>query len=366
VNDACLAQALALAQQAIGLSEPNPRVGCVLTAFGTDEVIGQGFTQVRGGSHAEVQALADARSRGHSAAGATAYVTLEPCAHQGRTAPCCDTLIAAGISRVVVATQDPNPLVQGAGLARMRAAGIQVDMGPEAWARDARELNIGFFSRMVRKRPWVRLKVAVSLDGRVALDDGRSQWITSAEARADGHAWRRRAGAVLTGIGTVLADNPRLDVRLVPTQVQPYRVVLDSALRLPEGSRILAAPGRAWILTTSALPAAPPLDADLIQLPSDGDGRVDLKAALQALAEREINELHVEAGPALNAALLQQDLVDELLVYLAPRLLGPGRPLADLPALAGLEAALDFEWHEVVQVGPDLRLRLRPPARANF
>lgn len=364
--NACLAQALTLAQQAVGLSEPNPRVGCVLTAAGTHRVIGVGFTQARGGAHAEVQALTSARSQGHSSAGATAYVTLEPCAHQGRTPPCCDTLIAAGISRVVVATQDPNPLVQGAGLARMRAAGIQVDMGPEAWARDARELNIGFFSRMLRKRPWVRMKVAVSLDGRVALADGRSQWITSAEARADGHAWRRRAGAVLTGIGTVLADNPRLDVRLVPTQVQPYRVVLDSSLRLPATSRILDAPGRTWVLTTSPALAVPPFDADLIQLPADVDGRVDLQAALQALASREVNELHVEAGPALNAALLQQDLVDELLVYMAPRLLGPGRPLADLPALSGLEAALDFEWQEVTQVGPDLRLRLRPPARADF
>src|SRR4051812_46752903 len=217
--------ALALAAEAIGLSDPNPRVGCVIV--GADgRVIGQGHTQEAGGAHAEVMALRDAAARGETCAGATAYVTLEPCSHHGRTPPCCDALIAAGLGRVVYALDDPNPLVAGQGATRLRAAGITVESGP--LADEARELNIGFFSRMQRARPWVRLKAAASLDGRTALNNGASQWITGPSARADGHAWRKRAGALLTGVGTVLDDNPRLDVRLVETARQPLRVIVDS------------------------------------------------------------------------------------------------------------------------------------------
>ncbi|HZE92036.1 MAG TPA: bifunctional diaminohydroxyphosphoribosylaminopyrimidine deaminase/5-amino-6-(5-phosphoribosylamino)uracil reductase RibD, partial [Rhizobacter sp.] len=210
-DDAAMREALALAAHAIGLSEPNPRVGCVIC--GADgRVLGRGHTQEAGGPHAEVMALRDAAAQGENVRGATLYVTLEPCSHQGRTPPCCDALLAAGVARVVAAVQDPNPLVSGQGAARLRAAGVRVDVGLLAEA--ASELNIGFFSRMLRGLPWVRLKSAVSLDGRSALDNGVSQWITGATARSDGHAWRKRAGAVLTGVGTVLEDDPRLDVRL--------------------------------------------------------------------------------------------------------------------------------------------------------
>ena len=220
-------EALALAQHAIGLSEPNPRVGCVVTAP-DGRVIGRGFTQQAGGAHAEVMALRDVLARGGSARGATAHVTLEPCSHHGRTGPCCDALVDAGIARVVMALQDPNPLVAGQGAARLRAAGVVVDEG--LLADESRELNIGFFSRMQRGRPWVRMKAAITLDGRTALENGASQWITGEAARADGHAWRRRAGAILTGVGTVLDDNPRLDVRLIETAHQPLRVIVDSRL----------------------------------------------------------------------------------------------------------------------------------------
>lgn len=367
-------QAFALAIEAIPLSDPNPRVGCVLVDGPSSQLLGVGHTQQRGGAHAEVMALRAARGTGFDLRGATAYVTLEPCSHHGRTPPCCDALIEAGIAKVVIAAQDPNPLVAGRGIARLRAAGIAVEFGDAAWAEASRELNIGFFSRMQRGRPWVRLKVAVSLDGRTALDDGRSQWITSPEARADGHAWRRRAGAVLTGIGTIEADDPRLDVRLVPTSVQPRRIVLDSSLRIAPDARILQAPGDALLITAAgrgteqaaaALRQAHP-GLELLSLPADASGRVDLHALLPALAEREVNELHVEAGPRLNAALLEQDLVDELLVYMAPKLVGPGRPLAALGALGDLAAAQQFEFVEAERVGPDLRLRLRPPGRARF
>ena len=336
--DQAVQQALHLAEQAIGLTDPNPRVGCVLLAA-DGRVLGQGHTQPAGQAHAEVMALRDAAARGESLAGATAVVTLEPCAHHGRTPPCCDALIAAGVGRVVSLLQDPNPQVAGQGLARMRAAGIEVlDAGEEA-ARRSRELNIGFFSRMQRGRPFVRLKSAISLDGRTALPDGRSQWITGEAARTDGHAWRRRAGAVLTGIGTVLADDPRLDVRLVPTARQPLRLVLDPQGRLPATARILQAPGEARVI---------------------GPGRADLPALLAQLGAEGINELHVEAGPTLSAAFLSAGLVDELLIYQAPLLVGPGRPLAELPLLAGLDQAQRWQRVEATPLGDDLRLRFRP------
>jgi diaminohydroxyphosphoribosylaminopyrimidine deaminase/5-amino-6-(5-phosphoribosylamino)uracil reductase len=355
-----LREALALAEGSIGLSEPNPRVGCVL-GRADGSVLGRGCTQEAGGPHAEVMALREARSAGAELRGATAWVTLEPCAHHGRTPPCCDALVDAGIGRVVVAIGDPFPQVAGAGLARLRAAGISVDLAAGEIATAARELNIGFFSRMERGRPWVRLKAAMTLDGLTALADGASQWITGPEARADGHAWRRRAGAVLTGVGTVVADDPRLDVRLVPTRVQPLRVVLDPRWRTPPASRILAEPGRCLVLGTAtpaeALRAA---GAELQQRPAAADGGLDLADVLAQLATRQVNELHVEAGARLNGAWLRSGLVDELLVYVAPRLAGPGRPLALLPALARLSDAMPWQFTEVRPLGPDLLLRLRP------
>ena len=358
-----------LVQQSVGLSEPNPRVGCVL-ATPHGQRVGDGCTQAAGAPHAEIMALRAARAAGHDLRGATAYVTLEPCSHHGRTPPCCDALIEAGIAKVVVAIEDPNPLVAGQGIARLRAAGIEVEVVGGEWGAASRELNIGFFSRMIRGRPWVRMKIAASLDGRTALDNGASQWITGEAARADGHAWRRRAGAVLTGIGTVLSDDPRLDVRLVPTARQPLRVVVDSRLEIAAAARVLQPPGAALVYTASddaariaALTAA---HLEVARLPANAQGKTDLAAMLADLARREVNELHVEAGEKLNGSLLREGLVDELLLYIAPRLLGPGRGIAAIGPLASLAQSLDFEFVDVERVGADLRLRLRPPGRADF
>jgi diaminohydroxyphosphoribosylaminopyrimidine deaminase / 5-amino-6-(5-phosphoribosylamino)uracil reductase len=351
--------ALALAEGAVGLSEPNPRVGCViLDAAG--RLLGAGHTQAAGHAHAEVMALRDAAASGADLRGATAYVTLEPCAHHGRTPPCCDALIAAGLARVVVAVGDPNPLVAGQGLARMRAAGITVDAG--LLADEARELNIGFFSRMQRGRPFVRLKIAASLDGRTALLNGVSQWITAAPARTDGHGWRKRAGAILTGIGTVRDDNPRLDVRLVETALQPLRVVIDSRLQTPASARLLEPPGHALIYCAIGSNARPELDAakvEIVSLPGPG-GKVDLPAVLADLGRRGINELHVEAGHKLNGSWLREGLVDELLIYLAPKLIGQGREMAVLGPLESLADALHWRWLDCMPLGEDMRLRARP------
>jgi diaminohydroxyphosphoribosylaminopyrimidine deaminase/5-amino-6-(5-phosphoribosylamino)uracil reductase len=357
--------ALALAEQAVGLSDPNPRVGCVIVDR-AGRVIGQGHTQQAGGPHAEVMALRDAAARGHDVAGATAYVTLEPCAHHGRTPPCCDALIAARLGHVVAACTDPNPLVAGQGLARLHAAGMATSSGLLAEA--ARELNIGFFSRMLRGRPWVRVKVAATLDGRTALDNGASQWITSAEARRDGHAWRRRAGAVLTGVGTLLADDPRLDVRLVPTTLQPLRVLLDSRLRAPATAKLLVSPGACLICHCSEPDAARAAEladqgAELLRLPGDASGRIDIGTLLDELGRRSINELHVEAGATLNGVWLAGDWVDEWLIYLAPKLVGGGRAMATFGPLARLIDATELAFTGVQQVGPDLRLLARPPGR---
>ena len=359
-------EALALAALAIGLSEPNPRVGCVLTDC-DGRVIGTGHTQKAGDAHAEVMALRDARARGHDTRGATAYVTLEPCAHQGRTGPCCDALAAAGITRVVAALTDPNPLVSGQGFARLRAAGARVEVG--LLADDARELNLGFFSRMQRQTPWVRLKVAASLDGRTALDNGVSQWITSEPARADGHAWRARAGALLTGYGTVHEDNPRLDVRLAPCHRQPPLAVIDSRLETPTDARLFVE-GRAVSIygavddaaRTQALQAR---GASVHRLPGPG-GKVDLGAVLRDLAAQGVNELHVEAGHKLNGSLLREGLVDELLVYLAPMMIGPGRAMAALEPLTQLDRAIGLEFVSSAMVGPDLRLIARVRGRSRF
>jgi diaminohydroxyphosphoribosylaminopyrimidine deaminase/5-amino-6-(5-phosphoribosylamino)uracil reductase len=360
-------QALALAQRAIGLSDPNPRVGCVIVAADGRQVLGQGHTQAAGQAHAEIMALADAAARGHSVAGATAFVSLEPCSHHGRTAPCCDALVAAGVTTVVAALPDPNPLVAGQGFARLRAAGVEVIVGPGAEA--SRDLNIGFFSRMLRRTPWLRMKIAASLDGKTALDNGASQWITSEAARSDGHAWRARAGAVLTGIGTVREDNPRLDVRFVPTARQPDVVLVDSRLETPLDANLFM-PGRRLFIYCAVQDAARQSalharGAEVVCLPGP-DGKVDLAAMLRDLARREVNELHVEAGHKLNGSLLHAQLVDELLVYLAPKLVGQGRGMAQLGPFVDLAQAVAFEFRSSERVGPDLRLLARIPGRDRF
>jgi len=358
--------ALACAEHSIGVSDPNPRVGCVILASDRRE-LGRGHTQQAGGPHAEVVALGAARGAGHEVRGATVYVTLEPCSHHGRTPPCCDALIEAGVARVVVAVGDPNPLVGGLGIARLRAAGMRVDVG--LLADEARELNIGFFSRMLRARPWVRMKIAGSLDGRSALDNGVSQWITGGPARIDGHAWRKRASAVLTGVGTVLEDNPRLDVRHVDTLLQPLRVVVDSRLETPVGAHILDTPGT--VLLYAAVPdearaaALRARGAEIALLPGS-HGKVDLAAMLDDLGSRGMNELHVEAGHKLNGSFLREGLVDEFLIYLAPKMLGQGRGLAAFGPLERLEDALELRFHCIERVGDDLRIVARPPGRECF
>jgi diaminohydroxyphosphoribosylaminopyrimidine deaminase/5-amino-6-(5-phosphoribosylamino)uracil reductase len=359
--------ALALARQATGLTEPNPRVGCVIA--GPDgQILGQGHTQAAGQPHAEVMALSDAAARGHSVRGATACVTLEPCSHRGRTGPCCDALIAAGITRVVASLQDPNPLVAGQGFSRLRAAGVDVEVGPGAQA--SRELNLGFFSRMVRGTPWVRMKIAASLDGQTALASGESQWITGEAARADGHAWRARAGALLTGIGTVLEDDPRLDVRLAPVGKQPPLVIVDSRLQTPADAALFAVAQRpVWIYAAESHPDAQARlearGAMVTHLPGAG-GKVDLAALMKDLAGRGVNELHVEAGFKLNGSLLREGLVDEFLVYLAPKLIGPGRGMVNIGPLASLGEAVPLEFTSAEPVGTDLRVLARVPGRADF
>lgn len=364
IDLAHMRRALELAHRSIGVSDPNPRVGCVLVT--SDGRTIEGHTQQAGSAHAEAHAIQVARSQGLSLQGATAYVTLEPCSHFGRTPPCADGLIAAGVSRVVTAIGDPNPLVAGQGVARLRAAGIEVITG--LLADESRELNIGFFSRMERSRPWVRLKVAASLDGQTALADGTSKWITSAQARSDGQRWRARANAVLTGVGTVLADDPRLDVREVPVVHQPLRVVVDSRLSTPPQAKLLAEPGKALLACAVADPvrqqALLAQDAEVLTLADGNSQRVDLPALLTELARRGVNELHVEAGATLNGALIRADLVDEYLIYLAPKLLGSGRGMWRLGALAALGDAPELRFCGVTSVGPDLRILARPTSPA--
>ncbi|MDR6887332.1 MULTISPECIES: bifunctional diaminohydroxyphosphoribosylaminopyrimidine deaminase/5-amino-6-(5-phosphoribosylamino)uracil reductase RibD [Variovorax] len=365
-----MATALRLASEALLLTDPNPRVGCVL-CDAEGRVLGQGHTQQAGGPHAEVMALRDAAAKGYSVVGATAYVTLEPCSHHGRTGPCCDALIAAGIAKVVASLADPNPLVAGQGFARLRAAGVEVQTGPGA--AESRDLNIGFFSRMVRKLPWVRLKVAASLDGKTGLANGVSQWITSEAARADGHAWRARASAVLTGVGTVLEDNPRLDVRMVETPRQPHLVIVDSHLQTPPDAHVFIAGRPVWIYAAARdEPRAAALEArgaTVTCLPN-ASGKVDLAAMLQDLAARGVNELHVEAGHKLNGSLIREGCVDELLVYLAPKLIGSGLDMAShLHAegpLTSLEGALALEFKSVQMLAPDLRIVSRVRGRDSF
>ncbi|MEG0676601.1 MAG: bifunctional diaminohydroxyphosphoribosylaminopyrimidine deaminase/5-amino-6-(5-phosphoribosylamino)uracil reductase RibD [Comamonas sp.] len=360
-------QALEQAAQALFISSPNPRVGCVIVDS-AGHVIGQGFTQQAGGPHAEVMALRDAAAKGNDVQGATAYVTLEPCSHHGRTGPCCDALIVAGIGKVVGALTDPNPQVAGRGFARLRAAGVEVEVGPGA--AQSRELNIGFFSRMIRGTPWVRMKAASSLDGATALHTGASQWITSPQARADGHTWRARACTILTGIGTVQEDNPRLNVRDIETPRQPRIAVVDSKLDIPLDAHVLKAPSGCLIYTCSAnqskIDALQALGATVIHAPNT-HGKVDLAAMLRDLAQRGTNELHVEAGFKLNGSLLREALADELLLYQAPKLLGAGTMgIANIGPLDALDQAVALELHDVQRMGPDLRIIARIQDRAAF
>jgi diaminohydroxyphosphoribosylaminopyrimidine deaminase / 5-amino-6-(5-phosphoribosylamino)uracil reductase len=352
-----MARALALAAAGLYTTTPNPRVGCVLVR--EQQVIGEGFHVRAGEPHAEANALADARAQGHDPRGATAFVTLEPCDRQGRTPACTDALIAAGVARVVAAMRDPNPQ-QANGGDRLRASGIDVDFG--LCAEEALELNIGFVSRMTRGRPWVRVKLAASLDGRTALANGESQWITGQVARADGHVWRARACAILTGVGTVLQDDPQLTVRAVATPRQPLRVVVDRHGQTPASARILDA-GNALIVTAGERNSAWPPAIEAITL-ADPRGRVDLPAMLTALAQRGINELHVEAGAKLTGALLDAGLVDELLLYVAPSLLGdPARGMFERAApLATLVNKTALTWHSIERCGDDLRVVARVQA----
>lgn len=347
-----MAQALRLAELGLYSTSPNPRVGCVLVA--DEKMIGSGWHQRAGEPHAEVHALLEA---GDKARGATAFVTLEPCSHHGKTPPCADGLIAAGVSRVVIAVQDPNPKVAGEGIAKLRAAGIAVDCGLMEAA--ARELNIGFFARMTRGTPWLRSKIAMSLDGRTALANGVSKWITGEAARKDVQHWRARSCAVMTGIATVLADDARLNVRDITIERQPLRVVLDSKLRMPLTARMLQG-GDVLIYTavrdTEKISALVNAGALVSVLPN-GSGQVDLPAMLRDLAQRGCNEVLVEAGSTLNGAMLHAGLVDELVLYIAPQLLGDkARGMAQLGELTGLDQRINLKWQDVRQVGNDLRI----------
>lgn len=360
---AWMRRALELARGVLYDTSPNPRVGCVIVR--DDQVIGQGATQPPGSAHAEIMALRDAAARGASVQGATLYVTLEPCSHHGRTPPCADAVIAARPARVVVAMADPNPLVRGRGLAALRSAGIEVVTG--VCAEQALELNPGFVARMSRGTPWVWLKLAASLDGRSALHNGASQWITGERARADGHHWRARSCMVLTGMGTVRADDPQLTVRHVSTQRPPRRAVVDGRFEIPETARLFDAPGEVVIFTGRDDPAKAgrlaARNVRVVRLPEIAPGRVDLRAMLAWMGENHINEVHVEAGAGLSGALLEAGCVDELLAYLAPVLLGDALGMVRLPLLEHLDHARRFAFTEVTLVGEDVRLRARVPAR---
>ena len=356
LDHAFMARALRLAERGLFTTQPNPRVGCVIAQG--DEVVGEGFHPRAGEPHAEVFAL---RAAGERARGATAYVTLEPCAHYGRTPPCADALVAAGVARVVIAAEDPFPQVDGRGIGKLRAAGIAVEAGLMREA--ARELNVGFFSRIERGRPWVRVKLAMSLDGRTALANGESKWITGEAARADVQRWRARSSAILSGSGTVRADDPRLTVRLPADEafVPPLRVVLDRALRTPAGSHLLD--GSAPSLLLHAAGAAVPAHLQGVERAAlaEADGGLDLREALALLAARGCNEVHVEAGPTLCGALLAEGLADELLLYVAPLLLGDAaRPLLHLPLLQDMGARWSLRTVDQRMLGGDLRLQLRP------
>jgi len=342
-------RALALAERGLFTTTPNPRVGCVITQG--DTVVGEGWHERAGEPHAEAIALKNA---GERAQGATVYVNLEPCSHYGRTPPCAGALINARVSRVVAALRDPNRQAAGGGEA-LAAAHIRFEHG--LLEDEARELNVGFLSRVMRGRPWVRLKVAATLDGRSALASGASQWITGEEARRDGHRWRARACAILTGIGTVAADDPRLSVREVQTPRQPLRVIVDSRLETPPGAKILQGPK---VLLFAARPGTPPDNAEVVVLPNER-GKVELPRMLEELARRGVNELHVEAGFRLNGSLVREGCVDEFLVYLNPSFLGDAaQGMLDLPAVNDLQQRLKLKILSLDRLGEDLRLVARP------
>jgi len=345
---AMMARALALAEKGLYSATPNPRVGCVLAKDG--RVVGEGWHEKAGGPHAEAQALVQASA---GARGATAYVTLEPCNHQGRTPPCAPALVRAGVARVVAAMRDPNPRSNAGGDA-LAAAGVPFEAG--LMEEEARELNLGFVSRMTRGRPWVRLKIAATLDGRTALANGRSQWITGAEARRDGHRWRARACAIATGAGTVRADDPQLTVREVPTPRQPLRVLVDSHVETPPGARVLQGE-KALVFAAVAGKSLP--NAEIVVLPNPG-GKVDLAKMLEELGRRGINELHVEGGFKLNGSLVREGCVDEFLIYLNPSLLGDSaQGMVNLAEMASLDQRVPLKIRSVDRVGQDLRIVAR-------
>jgi diaminohydroxyphosphoribosylaminopyrimidine deaminase / 5-amino-6-(5-phosphoribosylamino)uracil reductase len=350
--------ALRLAEQGLNTTSPNPRVGCVLVKDG--KIIGQGAHLKAGEPHAEIIALRDADQKSpENIKGATAYVTLEPCSHFGRTPPCANALIDAGVARVVAAMQDPNPKVAGTGLKNLAAAGIAVEHG--LMEAQARELNIGFVTRMTQNRPYVRVKIAASLDGRTALANGESKWITSEAARLDVQHWRARSCAILTGVGTVLADNPNMNVRVATTR-QPLKVIVDSQLRTPidanilKDSNVLIAYTQGNETQKAALSAT---GAELLQIGTEGS--VCLKTLLSLLAKRGINELMVEAGQTLNGALLAANLVDEFIFYYAPVILGAdARGMLAIPALESMQNRVNLQIIETRQIGQDIRVRAKP------
>ncbi|MEQ1580497.1 MAG: bifunctional diaminohydroxyphosphoribosylaminopyrimidine deaminase/5-amino-6-(5-phosphoribosylamino)uracil reductase RibD [Steroidobacteraceae bacterium] len=356
-----MARALRLAERGLYTTDPNPRVGCVITAH--ERIVGEGWTHPVGGPHAEVNAL---RAAGALSRGATAYVSLEPCSHHGRTPPCSDALIAAGVRRVVCAVGDPNPLVDGAGISQLRAAGIEVESG--LLAQQAERLNIGFFKRMLRGLPYVTVKVAASLDGKVALGNGASRWITGAPARRDVQRLRARSSAVLTGIGTVLADDPQLNVRDAGIDMlgrQPVRVICDSKLRMPVGARMLREPGATLVYTTATqVKALEEAGATVQTVGADSRGSVDLAAVLRDLASRHCNEVLVEAGPVLSGRFLELGLADALITYVAPMLLGSeAQSMLALPAIDDMQQRLELDLVEQRQLGNDIKFTWKPRRR---
>ncbi len=356
-----MARALRLARRGLYTTDPNPRVGCVIVR--DEEIVGEGFTSPIGGPHAEANALLMA---GDAARGATVYVTLEPCSHHGRTPPCSDALIKAGVKRVVYSVADPNPQVNGSGAAALQAAAIKVSSG--LMAAQARELNIGFFHRMTMGRPWVTVKVGASIDGKTALANGTSQWITGEESRADVQRQRARSSAIMTGSGTIFADDPRLTVRAPEIDMQGrhvLRVICDSPLKTPSTAKIFKEPGSVLLFTTrddeTLIAPLVAVGAEVLQVAADENGRVDLPSALKALDTRGCNELLVEAGPRLSGRLVELGLVDELLIYMAPIVLGnESRSMFAMPQIETMAARWNYQLHDVGRTGKDMRVRLRP------